>query len=142
MERLGVREREAARSWRFGRFERDGESLIPWLWPAKSVVRAARRAGRHKEAGCLRALTEGGWRTQRRFFVDGRSSHDICQCGEGVDDVWHRLGECAWTADERIERCPERLLKAGRTCTADPLFHRGAPARPNQCQSTSSEYGF
>ena len=40
----GMVEKNAARIWRRGRFEHEDGRAIPWLWPVRTVVRAARRA--------------------------------------------------------------------------------------------------
>ena len=126
----GMVEQNAARIWRRGRFEHEDGRAIPWLWPVRTVVRAARRAGNHKAAPCLRSLAEGGWRTQKKLHAEGRANHSRCACGQEEGDIWHKLGRCQLTEEHREKHCPPWLQKAGAVSPWDPLFSRGVPARP------------
>ena len=108
--RGGVEESKAAGLWCRGKFEHENGDMLPWIWPAKIVVRNAHRAGRHKAAACLRSLVEGGWRTQKKLYAEGRASHDRCACGEMGGGIWHKLGLCQLTEDHRRQHCPPWLL--------------------------------
>ena len=116
--------------WRRGRFEHSENGPIPWLWPSKAVMRAARRHGLQKEAASVRALVEGGWPTQFKLFCQRQAEHMMCSCGAAVGTLRHKLSECSLTEELRQRVCPEWLLKSARRGGFDPLFTRGVPARP------------
>ncbi len=124
-------EAKSAATWRRGKFEVEDDGIIPWLWPVKRVIRAAKKAGKHVAARSLRALAEGGWRTQRRLWAEGRAAHDKCSCGK-TGSLWHKVAECSITQQRREEYCPTWLLRSGKASPWDPLFSRGVPARPKR----------
>ena len=129
-ERNFEKEAQAAVCWRRGRFEHSENGPIPWLWPFRVVMRAARRHGLQKEAASVRALAEGGWPTQFRLHCHRRAEHMDCACGAAVGTLRHKLGGCSLAEDLRRRECPEWLLKCCGRGGWDPLFTRGVPARP------------
>ncbi len=123
-------EEHSARVWRRGRFEFRDDRLVPWVWPIASVVKAAKKAKRYTAAASLRSLAEGGWRTQRRLWAEGRAAHERCVCKQASGTLWHKLAACSLSEQWRNAACPDWILKIGRASVWDPLFSRAIPARP------------
>jgi hypothetical protein len=128
-------EERLARVWRGPRYQHDQGRVIPWLLPAAMLLR--RRLGdpgkRTAADASAAALVEGGWWTAARLASAGLRDTAVCAaCGKAVGTVWHRLGECEATREEREGRggCPAWLLRKGKTALWDPLFARGVPALP------------
>ncbi len=124
-----------ARVWRGPRYQQQQGKLIPWLLPATLMLR--RRLGnvgkRTAADASVAAMVEGGWWTASRLAMSGLRDSPICAaCGKAIGTLWHRLGECEATKDEREGKggCPAWLLKKGKASVWDPLFARGVPALP------------
>ncbi len=128
-------EAQSARVWRGGRYRIENGKMIPWFTPA-SIVLKHRLRKPHRCTPADRsaaAMVEGGWWTRSRLAALGMRDDPICDaCGVAVGTLWHRLGECSATKEEREGRlgCPRWLLKKGKTSPWDPLFTRGVPAMP------------
>ena len=123
-------ETRAAAVWRRGRFEHSIDGPLPWLWPIRAVMQAARRLGLHKEAASTRALADGGWPTQFRLRCHGHAEHILCACRQAVGTLRHKLGNCSLSKELRDSECPEWLRSCCQRDAWDPLFTRGVPARP------------
>ena len=131
-------EARAVIGWRRGRYEHSGDKPVPWLWPVKTVMRAARRRGLMKQAASLRALAEGAWPTQFKLYCQRRAEHMLCRCGAAVGTLRHKLAECSLSEDLRQRECPEWLQNSSRRGGWNPLFTRGVPARPRAPQTPSN----
>ncbi len=128
-------EERMARIWRGPRYQHEQGKTIPWLLPATMLLRRRLRdVGKRTSADAsVAALVEGGWWTAARLAAAGLRDSPVCAaCGKAIGTVWHRLGECEATKEEREGKggCPEWLLKKGRASVWDPLFARGVPALP------------
>ncbi len=128
-------EANSARVWRGARYQLQEGRMIPWLLPAVMTLKGRLRdkARRTAADGSAAALVEGGWWTAARLAAAGLRSTAICAaCKEAIGTLWHRLGECSATKDEREggKGCPQWLLRKGRVGLWDPLFSRGVPALP------------
>ncbi len=126
-------ESQLARVWRGGRFQVLKGRLIPWFLPAAMVLKGKLKRGGSSADRSTAAMVEGGWWTRARLYSSGLRSDPICHaCGKAVGNLWHRMGECAGTADEREGRlgCAAWLLRKGKASLWDPLFSRGVPALP------------
>ncbi len=108
--------------------------MIPWLLPATMLLRRRLKdPGRRTAADAsVAALVEGGWWPAARLATAGLRESPLCACGKAVGTLWHRLGECELTREEREGNrgCPGWLLRKGRVSVWDPLFSRGVPALP------------
>ncbi len=108
--------------------------MIPWLLPAAMLLRRRLRdpCRRTSADASVAAMVEGGWWTAARLASAGLRESPLCTCGKAVGTLWHRLGECEVTKEEREGRkgCPGWLLRKGRVSVWDPLFSRGVPALP------------
>ncbi len=109
--------------------------MIPWLLPAALTLKGRLRDKTRRTAadGSAAALIEGGWWTAARLAAAGLRSTSKCSaCKAAVGTLWHRLGDCSATKDEREggKGCPQWLLRKGRAGLWDPLFSRGVPALP------------
>ena len=128
------RERELAMSWRRARLEVNDGAIIPWYWPASTVIRKLRKKGAAKAAASLRACLEGGWVTQRRLWAEGRAESDKCRCGKAAGTLWHKLATCELSQENReaatVPKGLTELIGRGKAMVWDPLFSRGVPARP------------
>ena len=122
--------RRAADIWRRGRFDHGNDGPVPWLWPIKVTMKAARRAGLHSAAASIRALAEGGWPTQFRLKCHRHAKHAWCSCEQAVGTLKHKLGQCRLSESLRQRHCPDWLLKCCEREAWNPLFSRGVPARP------------
>ncbi len=128
-------EERMARIWRGPRYQQEEGKLIPWLLPATMLLRRRlREVGRRTAAdGSVAALVEGGWWTAARLATAGLRESPVCAaCGKAIGTVWHRLGECEATKEDREGKggCPSWLLRKGKASVWDPLFARGVPALP------------
>ncbi len=68
-----------------------------------------------------------------RLAAHSMRANAICRaCGAAIGTLWHRMGECPATQEEREGRsgCPRWLLRKGKLAIWDPLFSRGVPALP------------
>ena len=122
--------RRAATLWRRGRFEHSGDGPIPWLWPIRVAMKAAKRAGLHAAAASIRAMAEGGWPTQFRLKCQRNAEHAWCSCKRAVGTLKHKLVQCPLSEELRQQHCPEWLLQSCMREPWNPLFSRGVPARP------------
>ncbi len=128
-------EERMARIWRGPRYQHEQGQIVPWLLPAAMLLRRRLRdAGKRTSADAsAAALVEGGWWTAARLAAAGLRDSAVCAaCGKAIGTVWHRLGECEATREEREGRggCPAWLLRKGKAAVWDPLFARGGPALP------------
>ena len=123
-------EAKAAALWRRGRFVHLDDGPVPWLWPVRAVIKAARRAGLTNIASSVRSLAEGGWPTQFRLRVIGHAEHARCLCGEIAGTLRHKLGFCPLAKEVREEHCPEWITHCCSKEGWNPLFSRGVPAKP------------
>ncbi len=128
-------EERLARIWRGPRYQHEDGKVVPWLLPATMLLRRRlRNAGVRTAADAsVAALVEGGWWTPARRAAAGLGSSICASCGRAVGTLWHRLGDCSTTKQERegAGGCPGWLLKKARASVWDPLFARGVPALPN-----------
>ena len=123
-------EKKCARVWRHTHLHTEEEVLVPWFWPMAKVVRAAYRSGSRAAAASVRACIEGGWWVQRRLYSQSMAGSDVCKCGEAAGTLWHKLGVCRLSQEEREAFNKPEIFKWGRRAVFDPLFSRGVPARP------------
>ncbi len=124
-----------ARVWRGPRYQHQQGKVVPWLLPATMLLRRRLRSLGNSTAAdaSLAAMVEGGWWTAARLAASGMRQSPVCAaCGKAIGTLWHRLGECETTKDEREGKggCPAWLLKKGKASVWDPLFARGVPALP------------
>ncbi len=124
-----------SRIWRGPRYQQEDGRVIPWLLPATMLLRRRLRdVGRMTSADAsVAAMVEGGWWTAARLAAAGLRDSPVCAaCGKAVGTLWHRLGDCDATREDREGKggCPAWLLKKGRASVWDPLFARGVPALP------------
>ena len=122
--------RRAAMLWRRGRYEHHDDAPVPWLWPIRVAMSAAKRAGLPAAAASLRALAEGGWITQFRLRCQRQAEHAVCLCKQAVGTLKHKLSQCSLSDELRQQHCPEWLLLNCKREPWNPLFSRGVPARP------------
>ncbi len=128
-------EERLARIWRGARYQHDDGRVIPWLLPARLLLRRRLRDGSRCTTAdsSVAALVEGGWWTAARLAASGLRDSPLCTaCGKEIGTVWHRLGGCEVARVEREGKggCPAWLLKKGKASVWDPLFARGVPALP------------
>ena len=124
--------RRAADLWRRGRFEHGDDGPVPWMWPIRAAMRAARRTGLHSVAASIRSLAEGGWPSQFRLRCHSHASHAWCSCRQAIGTIRHKLGQCSLSEEQRKEHCPEWLTRSCGREPWNPLFSRGVPARPRE----------
>ena len=129
---------DLADKWRRAKFEINKEikeeAIIPWYWPAATVIKNLKKRGLYKAAASLRSCMEGGWLTQRKLWAEGRVENDKCRCGKAAGTLWHKLAVCELSEETRTTAVEPRGLKdliaTGVASVWDPLFSRGVPGRP------------
>ena len=125
-------EERQAELWRGARYERGEAGPMPWLEPARQVLKGARRKGRFKAAAAMRSLIEGGWSTPRQQWAEGRRESDTCECGKEAGTVYHWLAKCEKGEEQRSEKCPKEVLRQATVGVWDSLYSRGIAAKPKQ----------
>ena len=121
---------KAAKLWRRGKFKHHDDRPVPWIWPIAATVRAARKAGWDKGAASLRSLAEGGWPLQQKLWIQGRAEHNWCKCKAAAGTLWHKLAVCQLSEQHRSVSGGLEGRKEGLAAPWDPLYSRGALARP------------
>ena len=122
--------RKAAMLWRRRRYEQQEDAPVPWLWPIRVAMKAAKRAGPHAAAASIRAMAEGGWPTQFRLRCQRQAEHALCSCKQAVGTLRHKLSQCPLSEELRQQHLPVWLLQSCKREPWNPLFSRGVPARP------------
>ncbi len=103
--------------------------MVPWTSPIASIMasKAAQTSRAHASAA---ALTEGGWWTPWRKYMDGYSGSPSCRCGERIGCAWHLLTECSSFSRTREAYEDQDILRSARSSLWDPLYKGALPARP------------
>ena len=66
----------------------------------------------------------------RRKRACGIAKEDRCECGKEAGTLYHCLATCALTEERRIDKCQPGVIKQAKAFVWDPLYSRGAPAKP------------
>ena len=123
-------EAKQAELWRGARFVGCETGPLPWLGPARQVLRWARKKGRYKAAAAMRGLIEGGWCTPRQQWAEGRRKDDRCECGKEAGTLYHWLARCEKGELQRKEKCPQEVRRQAVAGLWDTLYSRGVAAKP------------
>ena len=123
-------ERRMAEVWRRGRFAWQEGGVVPWIWPVRRAINAARRAGRFKAAMALRACVEGAWIQPRKVWARGGLASDRCECGKEAGTLFHTVATCEVSEDLRLAKCKPAIMREAVAQVWDPLYSRGVPAKP------------